>query len=47
MALLTELRRASRAPSRARAGVALGTTAVVLSLVVFGWEIWVLEQASQ
>ncbi|MEU9314158.1 hypothetical protein [Streptomyces sp. NPDC048256] len=34
-------------PSRARAGVALGTTAVVLSLAVIVWAIWVLNQAYQ
>ncbi|MEW2049324.1 hypothetical protein [Streptomyces sp. NPDC005476] len=31
--------------SRARAGVALGTTAVVLSLAVIVWAIWALKQA--
>ncbi|QJT06567.1 hypothetical protein G9272_01420 [Streptomyces asoensis] len=34
-------------PSRARAGVALGTTAVVLSLAVIVWAIWALNQAYQ
>ncbi|WP_405965493.1 hypothetical protein OG713_41745 [Streptomyces sp. NBC_00723] len=34
-------------PSRARAGVALGTTAVVLSLAVIVWAIWAPNQAYQ
>ncbi|WP_331740013.1 hypothetical protein OG613_45075 (plasmid) [Streptomyces sp. NBC_00015] len=48
---LVALRRARGAeeatPSRARAGVALGTTAVVLSLAVIVWAIWALNQAYQ
>ncbi|MFJ1811299.1 MULTISPECIES: hypothetical protein [unclassified Streptomyces] len=34
-------------PSRARAGVALGATAVVLSLAVTVWAIWALNEAYQ
>lgn len=34
-------------PSRARVGVALGTTAVVLTLAVIVWAIWALNQAYQ
>ncbi|WP_331731015.1 hypothetical protein OG933_45495 (plasmid) [Streptomyces sp. NBC_00016] len=48
---LVALRRArgqeEATPSRARAGVALGTTAVVLSLAVICWAIWALNQAYQ
>ncbi|MDX2675011.1 hypothetical protein [Streptomyces soliscabiei] len=46
---LVALHRARRqeeaTPSRARVGVALGTTAVVLSLTVIVWAIWALNQA--
>ncbi|QJT07377.1 hypothetical protein G9272_44175 [Streptomyces asoensis] len=35
------------APSRVRAGAALGTTAVVLSLAVIVWAVWALNQAYQ
>ncbi|WP_405968834.1 hypothetical protein OG613_44965 (plasmid) [Streptomyces sp. NBC_00015] len=47
VALCRARRQEGATPSRARVGVALGTTAVVLSLAVIVWAIWALNQAYQ